>query len=181
MIGHPTSMFQPPRGGPPPQAPTNLQLYNQQNMSGVTYPVMGQPNFSRPPVMSNYQPQSHALPVPQQQPPSSGAPQTHYNQPSARPKKYPYNSDIYERQRRSEPGHNYTGDSDTSDASSYRQTRNKRMSDPAYYRTRDHSRQDLGEALLLESLNQNLRQTVDIQRVAKRKRKLKKDNFCPPS
>ncbi|CAC5420776.1 unnamed protein product [Mytilus coruscus] len=29
MIGHPTSMFQPPRGGPSPQAPTNLQSYNQ--------------------------------------------------------------------------------------------------------------------------------------------------------
>lgn len=43
--------------------------------------------------MSNYQLQSHALPVPRQQPPASGAPQTYYTQPSARPKEYPYNSE----------------------------------------------------------------------------------------
>ncbi|CAC5374591.1 unnamed protein product [Mytilus coruscus] len=68
-IGHQTSMFQPRRGGPPPQGPT--QSFNQQNMSTVTYPVMGQPTFSRPPDTSNYQPQSHTLPVQQQQPPLS--------------------------------------------------------------------------------------------------------------
>ncbi|CAC5378052.1 unnamed protein product [Mytilus coruscus] len=103
---------------------------------------MGQPTFSRPLSMSNYQTQSHALPLPQQQPPSLGASQTHYNQLSARPKEYPYNSDYYERQHRSDPCRNYTDDSDTSDASSYRQTRNKRRSEPACYRTRDNSRQD---------------------------------------
>ncbi|VDI55481.1 Hypothetical predicted protein [Mytilus galloprovincialis] len=36
MIGHPTSMFQPPIGGPPPQAPTNLTPYNQQYIPGLT-------------------------------------------------------------------------------------------------------------------------------------------------
>ncbi|CAC5388577.1 unnamed protein product [Mytilus coruscus] len=149
MIGHPTSMFQPPRCGPPPQAPTNLQTYNQQYISGLTYPSLGQPNLSGPPSMSSYQPQLHALPVPyqqvsmsgtQQQPPASGAPQTHYHQPSARPKEYPYNSDCYGRQRRSDTGHNYTCDSDTSDASAYRQTGNKRRSEPDYYRPREIQR-----------------------------------------
>ncbi|CAC5424214.1 unnamed protein product [Mytilus coruscus] len=109
LIGHPTSLFQPPRGGPPPQAPT--QSFNQQHMSSVTYP---------------------------QQPPSSGAPQAHNNQPSARRKEY--NSDYYERQRRLDPGRSYTADSDTSDTSQNRQTSNKRRSEPAYLS--DHSRRD---------------------------------------
>ncbi|CAC5418878.1 unnamed protein product [Mytilus coruscus] len=111
MIGHPTSMFQPPRGGPPQQAPTILTPYNQQYIPGLTYPSLGQPN------LSGYQPQPllvpyQQLPIPdtQQQPPTSGAPQPHYNQPSARPKEY--NSDYYMRQRRSDPGQKYTGDSD---------------------------------------------------------------------
>ncbi|CAC5405746.1 unnamed protein product [Mytilus coruscus] len=96
MIGHPTSMFQPPRGGPSPQAPTNIPPYNQQYISGLTYPSLGQPQ----PLHVHYQ----QLPIPgtQQQPPTSGAPQPHYNQPSARPKEY--NSDYYMRQRRSDPG-----------------------------------------------------------------------------
>ncbi|VDI81810.1 Hypothetical predicted protein, partial [Mytilus galloprovincialis] len=51
-IGHPTSMFQPPRVEPLPQGPT--QSFNQQNMSSITYPAMGQPIFSRPPDISNY-------------------------------------------------------------------------------------------------------------------------------
>ncbi|CAG2193220.1 unnamed protein product [Mytilus edulis] len=133
-IGHPTSMFQPPRVGPPPQGPT--QSFNQQNMSSITYPVMGQPTFSRPPDISNYQPQSHTLPVQQQQPPSSGAPPAHNNQPSARRKEY--DSDYHERQRRRDPGRYYTADSDTSDASPYRQTRNKRRSAPAYLSDHSH-------------------------------------------
>ncbi|CAC5417570.1 unnamed protein product [Mytilus coruscus] len=87
MIGHPTSTFQPPRSRPPPQAPTNLQTYKQY-MSCLTYPALGQPSLSGPPGMSSCQPQLHALPVShqqvsmsgtQQQPPPSGAPQTHYN------------------------------------------------------------------------------------------------------
>ncbi|CAC5393110.1 unnamed protein product [Mytilus coruscus] len=134
MIGHPTSMFQPPRGGPPPQGPT--QSFNQQNMSNVMYPAMGQP--TRPPDASNYQPQSHRSPVQQQQPSSSGAPPAHNNQPSARRKEY--NSDYHERQRRRDPGRYYTADSDTSDASPYRQIRNKRRSEPAYLS--DHSHRD---------------------------------------
>ncbi|CAC5410248.1 unnamed protein product [Mytilus coruscus] len=136
MIGHPTSMFQPPRGGPPPQGPT--QSFNQQNMSSVTYLVMGQPIFSRPQDTSNYQPQSHTLPVQQQQPPSSGAPPAHNNQPSARRKEY--DSDYHEGQRMRDPGRYYTADSDTSDASPYCQTRNKRRSEPAYLS--DHSHRD---------------------------------------
>ncbi|CAC5360309.1 unnamed protein product [Mytilus coruscus] len=129
-------MFQPPRCGPPPQAPTNIPPYNQQYISGLTYSSLGQPN------LSVYQPQPLHMPcqqlsIPgiQQQPPPSGAPQTHYNQPSARPKEY--NSDYYGRQRRSDPGHKYTGDSDTSDVSAYRQTRNKRRSEPEYNRSRE--------------------------------------------
>ncbi|CAC5393255.1 unnamed protein product [Mytilus coruscus] len=110
MIGHPTSMFQPPRGGPPPQGPT--QSFHQQNVSSVTYPV--------------------------HQPPSSGAPPAHNNQPPARRKEY--DSDYHERQRRRDPGRYYTADSDTSDASPYRQTRNKRRSAPAYLS--DHSHRD---------------------------------------
>ncbi|VDI18855.1 Hypothetical predicted protein [Mytilus galloprovincialis] len=133
-IGHPTSMFQPPRVGSLPQGPT--QSFNQQNMSSITYPVMGQPTFSRPPDISNYQPQSHTLPVQQQQPPSSGAPPAHNNQPSARRKEY--DSDYHERQRRRDPGRYYTADSDTSDASPYRQTRNKRRSAPAYLSDHSH-------------------------------------------
>ncbi|CAC5393067.1 unnamed protein product [Mytilus coruscus] len=97
MIGHPTSMFQPPRGGPP-QTPT--QSFNQQNMPR--------------------------------------APRAHNNQPSERRKEY--NSDYHERQRRRDPGRNYTADSDTSDVSPYRQTRNKRRSEPAYLS--DHSHKD---------------------------------------
>ncbi|CAC5371846.1 unnamed protein product [Mytilus coruscus] len=82
------------------------------------------------------------LPIPgtQPQPPTSGAPQPHYNQPSARPKEY--NSDYYVRQRRSDPGHKYTGDSDTSDVSAYRQTRNKRMSEPEYNRPREDQQRE---------------------------------------
>ncbi|CAC5393046.1 unnamed protein product [Mytilus coruscus] len=129
-------MFQPPRGGPPPQGPT--QSFHQQNMSSVTYPVMGQPTFSRPPDTSSYQPQSHTLPVQQQQPPLSGAPTAHNNQPPARRKEY--DSDYHEGQRRRDPGRYYTADSDTSDASPYRQTRNKRRSAPAYLN--DHSHRD---------------------------------------
>ncbi|CAC5423199.1 unnamed protein product [Mytilus coruscus] len=136
MIGHPTSMFQPPRGGPPSQEPT--QSFNQQNMSSVTYPVMGQPTFSRPPGASNSQPQSHTLPVQQQQPPLSGAPPAYNSQPSARRKEY--DSNYQERQRRHDPGRYYTANSDTSDASPYRQTRNKRRSAPAYLS--DHSSKD---------------------------------------
>ncbi|CAC5393245.1 unnamed protein product [Mytilus coruscus] len=135
-VGHPTSMFQPPWGGPPPQGPT--QSFHQQNMSSVTYPVIGQPTFSRPPDTSNYQPQSHTLPVQQQQPPLSGAQPAHNNQPPARRKEY--NSDYHEGQRRRDPGRYYTADSDTSDASPYRQTRNKRRSAPAYLS--DHSYRD---------------------------------------
>ncbi|VDI27255.1 Hypothetical predicted protein [Mytilus galloprovincialis] len=56
----------------------------------------------------------------------------YYNQPSARPKEY--NSDYYGRQRRSDPGYKYTGDSDTSDVSAFRHTRNKRRSEPEYNR-----------------------------------------------
>ncbi|CAC5419392.1 unnamed protein product [Mytilus coruscus] len=141
MIGHPKSMFQPPRGGPPSQAPTNLPPYNEQYIPGSTYPSLGQPN------LSGYQPQPlnvpyQQLPIPctQQQPPTSGAPQPHYNQPSARPKKY--NSDYYVRQRRSDPGHKYTGDSDTSDVSAYRQTRNKRRSEPEYNRPLEDQQRD---------------------------------------
>ncbi|CAC5393018.1 unnamed protein product [Mytilus coruscus] len=134
MIGHPTSMFQPPRGGPLPQGPT--QSFHQQNVSSVTYPVVGQPTVSGPPDTSNYQPQSHTLPVQQHQPPSSGAPPAHNNQPPARRKEY--DSDYHERQRRS--GSYYIADSDTSDASPYRQTRNKRRSAPAYLS--DHSHRD---------------------------------------
>ncbi|XP_071153421.1 ataxin-2 homolog [Mytilus edulis] len=133
-IGHPTSMFQPPRIGPPPQEPS--QYLNHQNMSSISYPVMGQPTFSGPPDISNYQPQSHTLPVQQQQPPSSGAPPLHSNQPSARRKEY--DSDYHERQRRRDPGRYYTADSDTSDASPYRQTRNKRRSAPAYMSDHSH-------------------------------------------
>ncbi|CAG2201840.1 unnamed protein product [Mytilus edulis] len=139
MIGHPTSMFQPPRGGPPPQAPTNLTPYNQQYIPGLTYPSLGQPN------LSGYQPQPlHVpqLPIPgtQQQPPPSGAPQPHYNQPSARQKEY--NSDYYGRQRRSDPRHKYTGDSDTSYVSAYRQTRTKRRSEPEYNRPHENQQRD---------------------------------------
>ncbi|CAC5357347.1 unnamed protein product [Mytilus coruscus] len=54
-----------------------------------------------------------------------------------RPKVYPYNSDYYERQRRSDPGQNYTCDFDTSDVSAHRRTRNKRRLEPAYYRPRN--------------------------------------------
>ncbi|CAC5364007.1 unnamed protein product [Mytilus coruscus] len=136
MIGHPTSMFQPPRGGPPPQGPT--QSFHQQNVSSVAYPVVGQPTFSGPPDTTNYQPQSHTLPVQQHQPPSSEAPPAHNNQPPARRKEY--DSDYHERQRRRDPGRYYTADSDTSDASPYRQTRNKRRSAPAYLS--DHSHRD---------------------------------------
>ncbi|CAC5391386.1 unnamed protein product [Mytilus coruscus] len=141
MIGHPTSMFLPPRGGPPPQAPTNIPPYNQQYISGLTYPSLGQPT------LSGYQPQPlhvpyQQLPIPgtQQQPPTSGAPQPHYNQPSSRPKEY--NSDYYVRKRRSDPGQKYTGDSDTSDVSTYRQTRNKRRSRPDYNRPREDQQRD---------------------------------------
>ncbi|CAC5374061.1 unnamed protein product [Mytilus coruscus] len=69
IIGHPTSMFQPPRGGPPPQAPT--QSFNQQNISGLTYPSLGQPN------LSGYQPQPQIQPlhVPYQQLSMSGTQQ----------------------------------------------------------------------------------------------------------
>ncbi|CAC5413463.1 unnamed protein product [Mytilus coruscus] len=89
--------FEPPRSRPPPQAPTNLQTYKQY-MSCLTYPSLGQPNLSGPPGMSSFQPQLHALPVShqqvsmsgtQQQPPPSGAPQTHYNQPLARRRNIP--------------------------------------------------------------------------------------------
>ncbi|CAC5404736.1 unnamed protein product [Mytilus coruscus] len=125
MIGHPTSMFQPPRGGPPQQAPTILTPYNQQYIPGLTYPSLGQPN------LSGYQPQPlhvpyQQLPIPdtQQQPPTSGAPQPHYNQPSARPKEY--NSDYYMRQH----------------VSTYRQTRNKRRSGPEYNRPREDQQRD---------------------------------------
>ncbi|CAG2189275.1 unnamed protein product [Mytilus edulis] len=139
MIGHPTSMFQPPRGGPPPQAPTNVTPYNQQYIPGLTYPSMGQPN------LSGYQPQPlHVpqLPIPgtQQQPPPSGAPKPHYNQPSVRQKEY--NSDYYGRQRRSDPRHKYTGDSDTSYVSAYRQTRTKRRSEPEYNRPQENQQRD---------------------------------------
>ncbi|VDI42566.1 Hypothetical predicted protein, partial [Mytilus galloprovincialis] len=133
-IGHPTSMFQPPRVGHHHKEPS--QPLNQQNMSSITYPVMGQPTFSRPPDISNYQPQSHTLPVQQQQLPSSGAPPAQNNQPSARRKEY--DSDYHERQRRRDPGRYYTADSDTSDASPYRQTRNKRRSAPAYLSDHSH-------------------------------------------
>ncbi|CAG2212397.1 unnamed protein product [Mytilus edulis] len=139
MIGHPTSMFQPPRGGPPPQAPTNVTPYNQQYIPGLTYPSMGQPN------LSGYQPQPlHVpqLPIPgtQQQPPPSGAPKPHYNQPSVRQKEY--NSDYYGRQRRRDPRHQYTGDSDTSYVSAYRQTRTKRRSEPEYNRPQENQQRD---------------------------------------
>ncbi|CAC5356731.1 unnamed protein product [Mytilus coruscus] len=119
------------------------QIYHltTNNISGLTYPSLGQPN------LSGYQPQPlhvpyQQLPIPgtQQQPPTSGAPQPHYNQPSARPKEY--NSDYYGRQRRSDPGHKYTGDSDTSDVSAYRQTRNKRRSEPEYNRPHEDQQRD---------------------------------------
>ncbi|CAG2232013.1 unnamed protein product [Mytilus edulis] len=133
MIGHPTSMFQPPRGGPPPQASSNFTPYNQQYIPGVTYSGLGQSNptgFQRQPLQAPYQ----QLPIPgvQQQPLRSGEPQPYYNQPSARPKEY--NSDYYGRPRRSDPGYKYTGDSDTSDVSAFRHTRNKRRSEPEYNR-----------------------------------------------
>ncbi|CAG2195421.1 GC [Mytilus edulis] len=132
MIGHPTSMYQPPRGEPPPQAPTNVTPYNQQYIPGLTYPSLGQPQPLHVP----------QLPIPgtQQQPPPSGAPQLHYNQPSARQKEY--NSDYYGRQERSDPRHKYTGDSDTSNVSAYRQTRTKRRSEPEYNRPRENQQHD---------------------------------------
>ncbi|CAC5376015.1 unnamed protein product [Mytilus coruscus] len=78
----------------------------------------------------------------QQQPPPSGEPQLHYNRPSPRPKDYNFNSDYYWKQRRSDPGHKYTGDSDRSDVSAYRQTRNKRRSEPEYNRPREDQKRD---------------------------------------
>ncbi|CAC5370439.1 unnamed protein product [Mytilus coruscus] len=114
MIGHPTSMFQPPRGGPPPQGPT--QSFHQQNVSSVAYPVVATV--------------THIT--------CAGAPPAHNNQPPARRKEY--DSDYHERHRRRDPGRYYTADSDTSDASPYRQTRNKRRSAPAYLS--DHSHRD---------------------------------------
>ncbi|CAG2239156.1 unnamed protein product [Mytilus edulis] len=132
-------MFQPPRGGPPPQAPTNLTPYNQQYIPGLTYPSLGQSN------LSGYQPQPlHVpqLPIPgtQQQPPPSGAPKLHYNQPSVRQKEY--NSDYYGRQERSDPRHKYIGDSDMSNVSAYRQSRAKRRSEPEYNRPRENQQHD---------------------------------------
>ncbi|CAG2255411.1 unnamed protein product [Mytilus edulis] len=125
MIGHPTSMFQPPRGGPPPQAPTNLTPYNQQ-LSATT--------ITRASV-------TYMIPGTQQQPPPSGAPKRHYNQPSVRQKEY--NSDYYGRQRRRDPRHQYTGDSDTSYVSAYRQTRTKRRSEPEYNRPKENQQRVL--------------------------------------
>ncbi|CAC5420777.1 unnamed protein product [Mytilus coruscus] len=74
--------------------------------------------------MSNYQPQSHALPVPRQQPPSSGAPQTHITT------------------NLQQDGRIIVIVIIMRDSARVIQTRNKRRSEPAYYRTRDHSRQD---------------------------------------
>ncbi|CAG2245113.1 unnamed protein product [Mytilus edulis] len=125
-------MYQPPRDEPPPQAPTNLTPYNHQYIPGLTYPSLGQ---SQP----LHVPQ---LPIPgtQQQPPPSGAPQLHYNQPSARQKEY--NSDYYGRQERSDPRHKYIGDSDMSNVSAYRQSRTKRRSEPEYNRPRENQQHD---------------------------------------
>ncbi|CAC5377220.1 unnamed protein product [Mytilus coruscus] len=78
-------------------SPALIINYDQQ-------PSLGSANLSGPPGMSSFQPQLDALSVShqqvsmsgtQQQPPPSGAPQTHYNQPSARRKEYSYNSDYY--------------------------------------------------------------------------------------
>ncbi|CAC5409097.1 unnamed protein product [Mytilus coruscus] len=134
--------------------------------------------------MSSYQAQLHALPVShqqvsmsgtQQQPSPSGAPQTHYNQPSARLKEYPYNTN--------------------------RQIRNKRRSAPDYKRPRENQRRNFSPKRSVRSSpshhcryspkrsrwspKQNQTQMGDIPKavmeVEKEMKKVKRDNFCPRS
>ncbi|VDI42638.1 Hypothetical predicted protein [Mytilus galloprovincialis] len=116
-IGHPTSMFQPPR--------YNVPSY----WSAYT--------FSRPPDISNYQPQSHTLPVQQQQPPIIRS-TTSYITTNRQQDERSTIVIITRDKRRRDPGRYYTADSDTSDASPYRQTRKRRRSAPAYLSDHSH-------------------------------------------
>ncbi|VDI81096.1 Hypothetical predicted protein [Mytilus galloprovincialis] len=180
MIGHPTSMFQPPRGGHHRHKHQQiLTPYNQQYIPGLTYPSLGQPN------LSGYQPQPlHVPQLPMLAHSSNLHHQEHLSCITTNLQQDRRNIIVITMgdNERSDPRHKYTGDSDTSNVSAYRQTRTKRRSEPEsvrsfpLHRSRSSPRRSRGSSDS-QSESDTDGQSSESSQESRKKKKIEKRQF----